>query len=199
MPMLTYTRHGREFTIDSDDLSSHDYLLQYGWSQSHQDVVAGVSGKVWDELAEKAMKAISMVAADKTKPFAEFTAYLKDPNNAEFAKTFETLHKQETVKTEIALLEKRSLAIIEDRVASRAGSPEEALAVEMRRIAMPYLSAWCKSKGFAVPKDKDVKRAALDKYIEENEEDLRPEAEANLARSAALAAKLKGKIPTPQA
>lgn len=192
MTICKYIRHGREFALDTDDLDDLDYLHQYGYSQSMQDSVAGVSKTVWEELAEKALKTMGVTPADKTKPFAEFTAFLKDPKNAEFAKDFEALHKQETVKTEIGLLEKRDLAIRENRVASRAGSGEEAIAVEMRRIAMPFLPAWCKSKGFAMPKDKDVRRETLLAYVKAHEAILRPTAEANLKNKEALAKLMAG-------
>lgn len=52
--MLTYTRAGTEYAIDETALSGESlkYLLQYGFSQSLQDSIAGLAKAKAEELRE---------------------------------------------------------------------------------------------------------------------------------------------------
>jgi hypothetical protein len=196
MTIVRYVRHAREFTIDTDELSSLDYLLQNGWSQSLQDVCAGVWGKVWDELAAETMKGMGLVAADPKKaPFAEFEAYLKA--NPDKAKIFEAAVDETAKVTEVSLIEKRIDAIIANKVGTRAGQGGDAVEVEIRALARANLPAYVKSRGFKMPKDTESKNALLDEYIELVRDTLRPAAEANVKTKAALAEALAASIPTP--
>lgn len=49
--ILIYSRNGKSYETDSDKLSpqSAQYLLQYGWTQSLQDSIAGLAKKVESE------------------------------------------------------------------------------------------------------------------------------------------------------
>lgn len=69
--LVKYVRNGETFSVDTESLppKSIEYLLQYGFSQSLQDCIAGREKKVKDELAEKAPDAAddeiaSAVASD---------------------------------------------------------------------------------------------------------------------------------------
>jgi len=196
MTIVRYVRHAREFSIDTDELSSLDYLLQNGWSQSLQDVCAGVWGKVWDELAAETMKGMGLVAADPKKaPFAEFEAYLKA--NPDKAKIFEAAVDETAKTTELALIEKRIDAIKANKVGTRAGQGGDAVEVQIRALARENLPADVKARGFKMPKDTESKNALLDEYIALHREDLEAEAVEIVERRVALQAKLAAKIPTP--
>lgn len=192
MVATRYARHGRTWGLDTDDLSSLDYLLQYGYSQSMQDVVAGTRKSVWEELADRAAKDLGLVIDKETakkeryRPFVEYLA--KHPT---YAATFDNLHESETVKTELSQLEKRHAAIIANEVGSRSGmGDDDPVGVEMRRLATKPFAAWVKAQGYTMPKDRELKRELLDEYLELNDDLFRPEAESNVAKESAFQQKL---------
>jgi hypothetical protein len=53
---VSYTRNGTEYSVEVESLppKSVEYLLQYGWSQSLQDAIAGDAKRIKDEMIAKA-------------------------------------------------------------------------------------------------------------------------------------------------
>jgi len=190
--LLKFTRHAREWTVDSETLPSLDYLLQYGLAQSCQDAIAGCSKATWEDCAEQQMKKLDMLLDKKAvDPYSAFRAMLKTDEKS--AKVFAEWVKQETVKAETALIEKRIAAIESNSVGSRAGQSGDAVDVEIRALARANLGGYVKSKGMKMPKDNDLRNELLAEYVKLADDILRPVAEANVKAAAKLRERL-GKI-----
>lgn len=142
MTNLTYARNGRDYTIDSANVANLDYLLQYGFSQSLQDSIAGRAKAVRDELTQ-----------DKDgKPLAEANM----PSEADIMAAIDADLD--------GTLQKRMAAILAGTVAVRTGGEARDPAAG---IVRELLVAYAKGKGMKLPKaDSDEYKALAAKMRE---------------------------------
>lgn len=144
MTTLSYSRHGTAFAVDVETLSPKAiaYLLQYGWSQSLQDSVAGRAKKVRDEMTEKDAD----VSADDISAAVE--------------------------SDELGTMQKRMDAILNDTIGERSASvlltPFEKA---FNAICSEKLKEYAKGKNKKLPKvDSDEYKAIWEKFAEANKE-----------------------------
>lgn len=139
MTKLSYERNGKVYETESSTLpeTAIAYLLQYGFSQSLQDSIAGRAKAVEQELLNPDPKPEGWTAPDKA--------------------TIDTAVQQDLDGT----LSKRLDAIIAGSVATRGpGVARDPSAGIVREL----LVAWAKAKGGKLPKaDSDEYKALADK------------------------------------
>lgn len=172
---LKYVRHGQSFELDANTASAETlaYLLQYGWSQSLQDSIAGRGKMVREELVEKAKKAGSAA-----------------PDEATIAEAIR--------QDELGIMQKRMDAIKAGEVGARVGQSRDPVETEIRRLARKGLAVFAKAAQVKLPhKDKEAMAALLDKFIEQNKTVLEAEAKVNVERQAALTFTFGASTPTP--
>jgi hypothetical protein len=63
---VSYTRNGTEYSAEVEQLpaKSVEYLLQYGWSQTLQDAIAGDAKRIKEDMISKANEAGEPVPSD---------------------------------------------------------------------------------------------------------------------------------------
>jgi len=124
MTTLSYKRHGVDFAANVESMSAETiaYLLQYGWSQSLQDSVAGRAKAVREEVTGK------------------------DPLLSE-AGILEAIRQDE-----VGTMQKRMDAILANTIGARVGMARDPLEVEVRRLGRIELSAAAKKAQKKLPK-----------------------------------------------
>ena len=162
MTKLSYERNGKTYTIESGDVvGGLDYLLQYGFSQSLQDSIAGRAKAVRDELT--------------TRPEGNTDWNMPDEATIEAA-----------IAEDIdGMLQKRMNAILAGTVAVRgSAAPRDPAAGIVREL----LVAWAKAKGKKLPKADSDEYAQLAAKMREVKAD---HIKAELARRAEAAADIE--------
>lgn len=140
MTTLSYERGGKTYTTEVESLSATAiaYLLQYGFSQSLQDSIAGRAKAVAEEMLPP--------VADRKQDFVV-------PTQAQI---------DEAIAADIdGMLQKRTAAIVAGSVATRgSGVARDPAAGIVREL----LVAWAKVKGGKLPKaDTDEYKALAGK------------------------------------
>jgi len=139
---LTYTRNGKEYSVETESLKAESlsYLLQYGFSQSLQDSIAGAEKAVRQEYKEQAD------AAGETVDEAEVA---------------------EAVKQDIdGTLQKRVDAILAGTVGTRVPQQRDPFAAMCKRIATEMARKGFKAANIKWPKDRadEVVGKVLEKH-----------------------------------
>jgi hypothetical protein len=128
--LLRYERNGKVYSTEVEALppKSIEYLLQYGWSQSLQDCIAGNAKAVRVDLTERA------TAAGKKVSEAEIEAAIaQDLDGA---------------------LMKRSASIVAGTMDERAGVQRDPLETMKRQMAVAMVRAAFKAKNAKLPDNK---------------------------------------------
>ena len=148
--VVEYTKHGKTWSVNVTDLPAKaiEYLLRYGWTQSHLDSAAMTR----DQKVKVLVKA----------GWAEITA--KDaiaaavmPDNA----------KAVIQAAEIAAIDERHTDILAGVVGTGAGGPRlDPLARAMRDVVEERIDAFTRSKGLALMKG-DQRKLMVEKALSE--------------------------------
>lgn len=163
MTKLSYERNGKVYAIESDAVQGGlDYLLQYGFSQSLQDSIAGRAKAVRDELI--------------TRPEGNDGSWVA-PTEPEI---------EAAISADIdGMLQKRMNAILAGTVAVRgSAAPKDPTSGIVREL----LVAWAKAKGKKLPKADSDDYTTLAAKMREIKAD---HIKAELARRAEAAADIE--------
>ena len=172
------------FSAESGDLPEKAiaYLLQYGFTQSMQDAVAG-SAKAVKDLA-----AACRAGGDGfDKAHAKWLKWAKDCNMIEDLDFANNEHVELFAKRAVTKdAEERFMAILAGTVGTRGGGPRlDPVERVMREIAEAAIKAQCKSKGIKLPSDAEMKEYVR-LFLEANEADTRKRAQKRLKEEAEL-------------
>jgi hypothetical protein len=160
---LTYTRNNVEYSAEVESLpaKSVEYLLQYGWSQSLQDAIAGDAKRIRDKLIAEANEAGNPAPTDD-----EIAAAVK-------------------AGVDEALNDRRA-AIMDGTVGDRVGAQRDPFGTMCKTIALQMLREAMKAANAKMPDVKtDTGKAKLAEMVEavisRNKEAVEKEAKRRLA------------------